>query len=215
MNTAGDMDVCVCVLRCACVSCDFLSGSPAFEDLLEIKGLKKFMKTQLEDCEDLWKCLWAWCFSRHHSASENTRTFVHIQMDTHCTQFPWYINPQHQFHPSNSVQSIQYITTINIRDPHLLHSDASLLCSLLVSSMIQAQIEAPLKNTAWGEAKSYPVAERQKACQQQAVFSAHCCQCATLRHAAADQWQYITIETTWINTPLMPFVYSTFVLSYI
>lgn len=72
---------------------------------------------------------------------------------------------------------------------------------------IRPSLKPLWKHTACGAAKSHPVEERKRASQHQ---TAHCCQCATLPHATTNQYQCITIETTWINTLLMAFVYSAF-----
>lgn len=39
----------MCIYFGVCVSGDFLSESSVYEDLLDVKGLKKFMETHLED----------------------------------------------------------------------------------------------------------------------------------------------------------------------
>lgn len=75
---------------------------------------------------------------------------------------------------------------------------------------IRPSLKPLWKHTACGAAKSHPVEERKRASQHQTLRSAHCCQCATLPHATTNQYQCITIETTWINTLLMAFVYSAF-----
>lgn len=75
---------------------------------------------------------------------------------------------------------------------------------------IRPSLKPLWKHTACGAAKSHPVEERKRASQHQTLRSAHCYQCATLPHATTNQYQCITIETTWINTLLMAFVYSAF-----
>ena len=85
------------------------------------------------------------------------QTSTHTHTHTHSWEnLPWCINPALQFHPSHSLRSIQYISTINTRGPRLLSSGASLPCPLFASFTIQAQFDAALKNTAWSAAKSSP-----------------------------------------------------------
>jgi len=80
------------------------------------------------------------------------------------------------------------LPTIDVRGPHPLCSDLSLLCLPFPGFMNQAQFEILFRNTACGAAKSHPAAGGEKASLHQTPLSAHCCQPTTLPHAIANQY---------------------------
>ncbi len=92
----------------------------------------------------------------------------------------------HQPSSSTPQSILEHITSINARGP-LLFSGVSLLSSPFSSFMILAQFETPLKNTAWGAAKSSPEQKERMASLQQALLCSNRCQRATLPHATANQ----------------------------
>lgn len=73
--------MCVCFPMCVCLSGDFLGESHIYEDLLDIKGLKKFMETHLEDYNltpgVVPMRLVLFRDAIEHSASENTHIQTH------------------------------------------------------------------------------------------------------------------------------------------
>lgn len=91
-----------------CGSGDFMSESSVYEDLQDLKSLKKFMETQQEDYNltpgVVPTNLVLFRDAIEHSTSEmqHTQPLTFVCMFK-TGQYTWCINPQFQFHPQVTV----------------------------------------------------------------------------------------------------------------